>query len=63
MLFYGLGMGLGTSIGLVTIEFVATGAFLLFMLLSKLWLRRFLFGPLEWIWRILTYGRYFKISR
>ncbi|MEW6252725.1 MAG: DUF418 domain-containing protein, partial [Planctomycetota bacterium] len=21
------------------------------------WLRRFRFGPLEWLWRTLTYGR------
>lgn len=63
LLFYGLGMGWGTSVGLVTIEFIAMGAFLLLMLFSKLWLRLFLFGPLEWIWRILTYGRFFKIVR
>ena len=24
---------------------------------SALWLRRFRFGPLEWAWRSLTYGR------
>ena len=63
LLFYGLGMGWGTSVGLVTIEFIAMGAFLLLMLFSKLWFRLFLFGPLEWIWRILTYGRFFKIMR
>ena len=22
------------------------------------WLRRFRFGPLEWLWRSLTYGRF-----
>ena len=63
LLFYGLGMGWGTSVGLVTIELIAVGVFLLLMLLSKLWLRCFLFGPLEWIWRILTYGRFFKIVK
>ena len=25
--------------------------------LSRLWLSRFAFGPLEWAWRALTYGR------
>ena len=24
---------------------------------GTLWLRRFRFGPLEWPWRALTYGR------
>ena len=62
LLFYGLGMGLGTSMGLVSIEMTALGVFFLLVLLSRLWLRFFLFGPLEWIWRMLTYGRYFIIS-
>src|SRR5690606_22107236 len=26
--------------------------------LSTLWLRRFRFGPFEWLWRCLTYGRF-----
>ncbi|MCR5242027.1 MAG: DUF418 domain-containing protein [Prevotella sp.] len=28
---------------------------------SGWWLQWFRFGPLEWIWRMLTYGNYFKI--
>ena len=24
---------------------------------SSLWLRFFQFGPVEWVWRCLTYGR------
>ena len=63
LLFYGLGLALGTSMGLVTIELIALAVFLLQTLLSSLWLRYFFFGPLEWIWRLLTYGRYFKIMR
>ncbi|MBA4163774.1 MAG: hypothetical protein C0510_03940 [Erythrobacter sp.] len=30
---------------------------------SKPWLERFRFGPLEWLWRCLTYGRLFPIRR
>lgn len=25
--------------------------------LSKLWLKQFGFGPVEWLWRPLTYGK------
>jgi uncharacterized protein len=25
--------------------------------LSKVWLRRYRFGPIEWAWRTLMYGR------
>lgn len=34
------------------------------MLFSKLWLKRFRFGPFEWLWRTMTYGKLqsFKIT-
>ena len=61
LLFYGLGFGLGTSFGLVHIELTALAVFLLQVVGCHWWLRRFRFGPLEWLWRMLTYGRYFPI--
>ena len=63
LLFYGLGLGLGTTFGLVTIEAMALGVFFLQMALCRLWLSYFRFGPLEWLWRMLTYGRYFPIKK
>lgn len=57
VLFYGLGFGLGTSFGLVHIELIALAVFLVQIVLSLLWLRYFRFGLLEWIWRMLTYGK------
>lgn len=56
-LFYGWGLGwygqVGptTSVGLTTVVFLAQAGF------SWWWLRRFRFGPAEWVWRSLTYGR------
>ena len=35
---------------------VSIGVFLGFSLLCRLWLNAFRFGPLEWVWRSLTYG-------
>ena len=63
LLFYGVGFGLGTSFGLIHIELAALTVFLLQIVLSLLWLRHFRFGPLEWLWRLLTYGRYFPILK
>lgn len=60
---YGLGFGLGTSFGLVFTTLTALAVFILQIGLSRLWLRYFSFGPLEWLWRLLTYGRYFPICR
>ena len=56
-LFYGIGLGLGASMGLTQTELVAVGVFALEMLLSRAWLSYFRFGPLEWVWRMLTYGK------
>jgi uncharacterized protein len=30
---------------------------------SHLWMRRFQYGPLEWLWRMGTYRRRFPITR
>ena len=54
-IFYGHGLGLFGSVertGQATIV-LAVWAFQLW--LSPLWLRHFLFGPLEWTWRTLVY--------
>ena len=63
ILFYGLGFGLGTTFGLITIVLTAIIVFLFQIAVCELWLHYFRFGPLEWVWRMLTYGRYFPISK
>ena len=62
LLFYGLGLGLGCSFGLVYVELTAFAVFVLQIVVCKWWLRHFRFGPLEWVWRMLTYGRYFQFK-
>lgn len=62
LLFYGLGFGLGCSFGLVYVELTALAVFVLQIVVCKWWLRRFRFGPLESVWRMLTYGRYFQFK-
>ena len=60
-IYYGIGLGLGASMGLSLVVPVAVGVWLVEALFSLLWLRLFNFGPLEWIWRMLTYGRRFPL--
>lgn len=62
-LFYGIGLGLGASLGLGETELVALGVFLFQIFFSKLWLQFFRFGPLEWIWRMLTYGKWLPLFK
>jgi uncharacterized protein len=35
---------------------IAVGFFAVQMAWSHAWLARFQFGPMEWVWRSLTYG-------
>lgn len=61
LIYYGIGLGLGLSMGLAEIEITALLVFILQILFSACWLRYFRFGPLEWIWRMLTYGKWFSL--
>jgi uncharacterized protein len=53
---YGYGFGL---YGLDHVWFIpiAFAFWLLQLAWSSWWLARFQFGPVEWLWRVLTYGR------
>lgn len=63
VIFYGLGFGWGATMGLVYVVFIAIGIFTLEIVWSHWWLRFFHYGPLEWIWRQLTYGRLFPLKK
>lgn len=62
LLFYGIGLGWGASIGLTQTEGIVLIVYLCQMGFSRVWLFVFRFGPLEWLWRMLTYGRYFPLT-
>lgn len=63
LLFYGIGLGMGTQIGLSHVVVIAAAVYLLQAGISRGWLRYFQFGPLEWIWRMFTYGKRFKLLK
>ncbi len=62
-LFYGVGLGFGGRLGLVEGTALAFGIFALQCLAAAVWLRWFRFGPIEWVWRRLTYGAPIKFTR
>jgi len=62
-LFYGIGLGLGTKFGPVFIYPMAMVIFILQVIFSNYWFRYFNYGPLEWIWRLLTYGKRFPLKK
>jgi len=53
---YGFGLGLWWRIGASTAMGIAAAIVLVQIPLSAWWLSRARFGPIEWIWRRLTYG-------
>ena len=61
VLFYGIGFGLGTSVCLLFVILLSISVFAFETFLCALWLRRFRFGPIEWVWRMLTYGKWFSL--
>lgn len=61
MIFYGIGLGIGATVGLVYGEIIALAVFIGEVIFSVAWLGYFRFGPLEWIWRCLTYLKVFPL--
>jgi uncharacterized protein len=56
-LFYGVGLGIGPRFGLVAVAVCSVALFALQAWFSCWWLARFRFGPAEWLWRSLVYGK------
>lgn len=54
--FYGHGLGLFGSVSRVEALGFVAAVWIVQILLSVVWLRAFRFGPVEWLWRTLTYG-------
>lgn len=54
-LFYGIGLGWGGKVGPALLWPLAVLIYTLQLLLSHYWLRFYQFGPMEWLWRSLTY--------
>ena len=56
-LFYGWGLGWADKVRGAGTLAIAVAVFTVEIIACHLWLRRFRFGPLEWVWRTLSYLR------
>ncbi len=63
LIFYGTGLGLGGKMGPTLYLPVGFAVYLFQVMASRFWLRRFRFGPLEWLWRMLTYGSWIPLKK
>ena len=57
LIFYGHGLGLFGQVGRVGQVAIVLAIWGLQLVISPIWLERYRFGPAEWLWRSLTYGR------
>ncbi len=55
-IFYGHGFGMFGSVERWQQLLIVFGVWSLLLLFSNYWLNRYYFGPVEWLWRYLTYG-------
>jgi len=63
LFFYGIGMGMFGKLQRYELYYVVAVVWMLEIIWSHLWLRYFRFGPLEWLWRSLTYWKKQPIKR
>ena len=57
LLFYGYGLGLFGRLDPATGALIGVAFYAGQLYFSKWWLKQYRFGPFEWLWRSLTYGR------
>lgn len=62
-IYFGVGLGLGGQIGYTYALLIVLVVYSLQVIYSTIWFKYFNFGPLEWLWRQLTYGKRLPIRK
>jgi uncharacterized protein len=57
LFFYGAGLGMFGKLQRYELYYVVAILWVFQVFISHLWLKHFYYGPAEWLWRSLTYGR------
>jgi len=57
IVFTGVGFSLFGALERHQLYYVVVGIWILQLIISPIWLRHYRFGPLEWLWRSLTYWK------
>ena len=56
-MFLGWGFGLAGRFDYAAQLLIVVAIWMVQLIVSPIWLRNFRYGPAEWLWRTLTYGR------
>ena len=57
LFFYGIGFGYFGNLQRYELYYVVLAVWIIEIAWSHIWLKFFRFGPLEWLWRSLTYWK------
>jgi uncharacterized protein len=63
LIFMGIGLGWYGRLQIYELYYVVAAVWVLEIIWSHIWLRYFRFGPLEWLWRSLTYWQIQPLRR
>ena len=63
VIFHGWGLGFYGELNRPQLLCITVLAWVAMLFWSKLWLNHYRYGPLEWLWRCLTYGKIFPSKR
>jgi uncharacterized protein len=63
LIFYNTGLGLAGTVGPAIYIPIGFGVYAIQIAASGWWLARYRFGPLEWLWRMATYGQWISLSK
>ena len=63
LIFYNFGLGLYGQMGPALLFVLAIVIFIAQIFISKYWMKRYEFGPVEWLWKSLTYGKFFRMKK
>jgi uncharacterized protein len=62
-IYYGVGFGFGGNIGPSIFIPIGLVVYVFQVLYINIWFKYFNYGPFEWIWRMLTYGKKLRILK
>jgi len=63
LVFFGYGLNQYAEWEYYQLYYLVIAIWIVQLVISPIWLKYFLFGPLEWLWRCLTYGRWQPFRR
>ena len=63
LLFYHIGFGLFEKTSPAWNMLIAAIVFFIQLLFCRVWLKQFNYGPVEWLWRSLTFGKWYPLKK